>query len=135
MTELKQRFNPHTAGESLQFSFDSRPGAVIAKEGLTSAEKGTLLHLILNKVDLTAQIDAVYLEGLLKELETEKFIAAGAADGLPLQGVDKVFPVSMRSRKGATSCSSRSWSMTVPVGTYCTCHRGSLSSMGSSQSK
>ena len=60
---------------------------MIAKEGLTSAEKGTLLHLILNKVDLTAQIDAAYLEGLLKELESEKFVAAGSADGLPLQGI------------------------------------------------
>ncbi len=87
VTELKQRFNPHTAGVPLQFNFDSRPEAVIAKEGLTSAEKGTLLHLILNKVDLTAQIDAAYLEGLLKELESKKFIAAGSADGLPLQGI------------------------------------------------
>ena len=57
-----------------------------------SLSNQTLLHLILNKVDLTAQIDAAYLEGLLKELESEKFIAAGSADGLPLQWA-RFFPL------------------------------------------
>lgn len=87
VTELKQKFNTETEYTALQFSFDSRPEAVIAKEGLTSAEKGTLLHLILSRVDLHADITADYLEHLVAELEAKKFIAAGSADGISLNGV------------------------------------------------
>ena len=87
VTELKQKFNTETEYTALQFSFDSRPESVIAKEGLTSAEKGTLLHLILSRVDLHADITADYLEHLVAELEAKKFIAAGSADGISLNGV------------------------------------------------
>ena len=87
VTELKQKFNTETEYTALQFRFDSRPEAVIAKEGLTSAEKGTLLHLILSRADLHADITAEYLEYLVAELEAKKFIAAGSVDGISLQGV------------------------------------------------
>ena len=87
VTELKQKFNTETEYTALQFSFDSRPESVIAKEGLTSAEKGTLLHLILSRVDLHADITADYLEHLVAELEAKKFIAAGSTDGISLNGV------------------------------------------------
>ena len=87
VTELKQKFNTETEYTALQFSFDSRPESVIAKEGLTSAEKGTLLHLILSRVDLHADITADYLEHLVAELEAKKFIAAGSTEGISLNGV------------------------------------------------
>lgn len=87
VTELKQKLNPYGEEDALQFSFDSRPEAVIAKEGLTSAERGTLLHLLLSRVDLDADINAAYLQGLVARLEAGKFIATGAADGLNLQGI------------------------------------------------
>ena len=60
---------------------------MVAKEGLTSAERGTLLHLLLSRVDLEAEINADYLKELIAYLEANKFIAADAADGLRLQGV------------------------------------------------
>lgn len=87
VTELKQKFNTETEYTALQFTFDSRPEAVIAKEGLTSAEKGTLLHLILSRVDLDADITEAYLTNLVNELEAKKYIAAGSADGISLNGV------------------------------------------------
>ncbi|MBQ5859112.1 MAG: helicase-exonuclease AddAB subunit AddA, partial [Peptococcaceae bacterium] len=87
VTELKQKFNTETEYTALQFSFDSRPESVIAKEGLTSAEKGTLLHLILSRVDLHADITADYLKHLVAELEAKKFIAAGSTEGISLNGV------------------------------------------------
>ncbi|MBQ2013985.1 MAG: PD-(D/E)XK nuclease family protein, partial [Peptococcaceae bacterium] len=87
VTELKQKFNTETEYTALQFSFDSRPESVISKEGLTSAEKGTLLHLILSRVDLHADITADYLEHLVAELEAKKFIAAGSTEGISLNGV------------------------------------------------
>ncbi len=87
VTELKQKFNTETEYTALQFTFDSRPEAVIAKEGLTSAEKGTLLHLILSRVDLEADITSGYLDNLVNELEAKKFIAAGSADDISLNGI------------------------------------------------
>ena len=87
VTELKQKFNAESDDSLLQFSFDSRPEAVIAKEGLTSAEKGTLLHLLLSRVDLHEDITMDYLNRLVAELEAKKFIAAGSAEGISLQGI------------------------------------------------
>ena len=87
VTELKQKFNTETEYTALQFSFDERPEAVIAKEGLTSAEKGTLLHLILSRVDLHADITDEYLQNLIAELEAKKYIAAGSAEGISMQGI------------------------------------------------
>ncbi len=91
VTELKQRFNQMNDDLALQFSFDSRPEAVIAKAGLTSAERGTLLHLLLSRVDLRADINAAYLQELVAHLEAEKYIAAGEADGIALDGILQFF--------------------------------------------
>ena len=71
VTELKQKVNPFHDEEQLQFSFDSRPEAAVAKEGLTSAERGTLLHLLLSRVDLDAEINAEYLNDLIAYLERQ----------------------------------------------------------------
>jgi len=96
VTELKKRFQQKEAPTA--FNFDTRPQAVIAKEGLTSAERGTLLHLVLSRVDLTATIDAAYLQKLVAYLEEEKFIATGAADDIPLQGVLHFFESALGKR-------------------------------------
>lgn len=98
VTELKQKVNPFHSEEDLQFSFDSRPEAVVAKKGLTSAERGTLLHLLLSRVDLEVEINADYLKELIAYLEANKFIAAGAADGLRLQGVLDFYQSSLGQR-------------------------------------
>ena len=87
VTELKQKFNTEIEYTSLQFQFDTRPEAVIARDGLTSAEKGTLLHLILSHVDLHADITAEYLQRFVAELEAKQFIAAGSADNISLDGI------------------------------------------------
>lgn len=94
VTELKQKLNPQSQADGLQFSFDSRPQAVVEKEGLTSAERGTLLHLLLSRVDLSAQIDDGYLQQLVAQLEAKKFIAAGEADGHFFAGHLRIFSVS-----------------------------------------
>lgn len=98
VTELKQRFNPVQEDAALQFNFDSRPEAVIAKEGLTSAERGTLLHLLLSRVDLHADITAAYLQQLVAQLETEKYIAVGAADGVALDGIIQFYASQLGQR-------------------------------------
>lgn len=90
--------NPQSQADELQFSFDSRPQAVVEKEGLTSAERGTLLHLLLSRVDLSAQIDDGYLQQLVAQLEAKKFIAAGEADGISLQGILEFFQCPLGKR-------------------------------------
>lgn len=110
VTELKQRFrtghssaedtetsdNSKDAGDSdaysaytqaLQFSFEERPESVKAKDGLTSAEKGTLLHLVMSRVDLNAEITPAYLTSLAAELEVKQYIAIGSAAQISLDGV------------------------------------------------
>lgn len=91
VTELKQKVQTGQPDADAQFSFDSRPEAVIAREGLTSAERGTLLHLILSRVDLTRPIDLQTVTRLVTELEEKKFIAAGSAEGISLEGIVKFF--------------------------------------------
>ncbi len=98
VTELRQRTAGSGGAGAPEFRFDSRPQAVKAKTGLSSAERGTLLHLILSRVDLHAEIDAAYLEQLVARLETEQFIASGAADGLELGGVLAFFRSSLGQR-------------------------------------
>ncbi len=98
VTELKRKFHAKADDAQLQFHFDSRPQAVLAKETLTSAEKGTLLHLLLSKVDLKADITASYLVQLVAELEAKQFIAAGAADDISLQGILDFFHSSLGQR-------------------------------------
>ncbi len=107
VTELKQKFNTETEYTNLQFSFDTRPEAVIEKEGLTSAEKGTLLHLLLSRVDLHADITADYLEQLVAELEAKKFIAAGSADEIALQGILNFFNSPLGQRLLAADADKR----------------------------
>lgn len=107
VTELKQKLNPQSQADGLQFSFDSRPQAVVEKEGLTSAERGTLLHLLLSRVDLSAQIDEGYLQQLVAQLEAKKFIAAGEADGISLRGILEFFQCPLGKRLLAADPSKR----------------------------
>lgn len=103
VTELKTRSN----STEFDFSFDTRPEAVKKKEGLTSAEKGTLLHLVLHHVDLTEAITESYLKQLLERLEAEKYIASGAGKEVSLQSVLDFFHSALGKRLIAADPNTR----------------------------
>ncbi len=98
VTELKQRFNTDTAYTELNFNFDGRPDAVRKKEGLTSAEKGTLLHFIVSHVDLQEDITIEYLKQLAARLEAEQYIDSGASEAISLDGIYAFFQSSLGKR-------------------------------------
>lgn len=107
VTELKKRMHTDFADAELQFSFDARPEAVRKKEGLTSAEKGTLLHLVLNHVALDADITESYLEELLERLEAEKYIAHGVGAEISLQDILRFFQCPLGKRLLAAAPDTR----------------------------
>lgn len=94
VTEMKHKFSPKQleASEMEVFSFDRHPETVAKNQGLTSAEKGTLLHLLMSKIDLSVpQIDLAYMHRLIARLEAEQFIPAGQTEGIPLNGLVAFF--------------------------------------------
>ena len=90
-----------------QFSFDTRPKAVTKNTSLTSAEKGTLLHLLLNKVDLTQDVTLEYLQEMIARLEVEEFIPIGYADDISLEGIVSFFQSDLGKRLKNTPTNKR----------------------------
>lgn len=90
VTEIKQKFSaqqPEGGVLEESFTFDTRPLAVTRRQGLTSAERGTLLHLLLSRVDLTVHMTMDDLQQMIARLEVEEFIPSGCTEGIPLQGI------------------------------------------------
>ena len=107
VTELKKQFRKEETEESIQFDFDTRPEIIKASDGLTSAEKGTLLHLILSRVDLAESITEEYLVNLVAQLEADYFIAPGAKEQISLQGILSFFQSELGMRLLAASPDQR----------------------------
>ena len=104
VTELKKLANTHgnlhtdDTATNYQFRFDTRPEAVKAKETLTGAEKGTLLHLVMNHVDLTTDITESYLFDLVQRLEAEQYIPYGAGEELSIGDILTFFQSTLGKR-------------------------------------
>ena len=98
VTELKQLSRAQKDEALTLYSFDSRPELLKEKEGLSAAEKGTLLHFILSKVDLDEEINHAYLEQLVERLESEQYIAPGITQQVSLDGVLAFFQSSLGQR-------------------------------------
>ncbi len=98
VTELKQRLHTDKVDSAHIFHFDGRPESVKSKDGLTSAEKGTLLHLILSKVDLSVEITEDYLSELITRLEKEQYIIQGVSDQISLSDVLTFFKSTLGQR-------------------------------------
>ena len=115
VTELKKLANASRDANSndvntnYQFRFDTRPEAVKAKERLTGAEKGTILHLVMNHVDLTADINESYLYDLVQRLEAEQYIPYGAGEELSMGDILEFFksPLGKRLIAVAPDCRYR----------------------------
>lgn len=107
VTELKKMSNAKNQHTIPKFHFDSRPEAVKAKTALTGAEKGTLLHLILSRVDLKSEITEAYLHTFLDYLEEEQYIPYGAAAEISLDGILAFFQSPLGQRLIAAEPESR----------------------------
>lgn len=106
VTELKtlhRKQREAQKGETPEFRFDTRPDAIVKKAGLTAAEKGTLLHLMMQHVNLDVQVTYAYLKQLAARLEAEKYIAAGSTEGLYLKGILDFFngPLGQRLKQAS----------------------------------
>ncbi|MBO5429838.1 MAG: PD-(D/E)XK nuclease family protein, partial [Peptococcaceae bacterium] len=107
VTELKKMANDKQSMTEYHFSFDKRPEAVKAKDSLTGAEKGTLLHLVLNHVDLNADITEAYLYNLIQRLECEQYIPYGAGAELSVSDILKFYQSTLGKRLIAANPNDR----------------------------
>ena len=107
VTELKKMANDKQSMTEYHFSFDKRPEAVKAKDSLTGAEKGTLLHLVLNHVDLNADITEAYLYNLIQCLECEQYIPYGAGAELSVNDILKFYQSTLGKRLIAANPNDR----------------------------
>ena len=98
VTELKHKFRRDVQEAAFTVQFDERPQVLKEKTLLTSAEKGTLLHLILSKVDLNADITEDALSVLVNQLEAEDYISQGVTEQIELQDVLAFFQSSLGQR-------------------------------------
>ena len=84
VSELKRRITQKDSPVMPKVSFDHKPDCLTEGKKLSAAEKGTLLHLVLSKVDLSREITLDSLKNLVDELEAKAFIPEGVKDEIDL---------------------------------------------------
>ena len=75
-----------------------RPLCLAEKKGLSPAEKGTLLHLLMRHVDLRQKIDETALQKLASRLEAEQYVPSEQIEAEDLQKVCAFFQTDIGQR-------------------------------------
>ena len=107
VSELKRRIQEREAPVKPNLKFEKKPDCISAEKALSAAEKGTLLHLVLSKVDPDGEITMESLKKLTDRLEAEAFLPEGVKGEIDLSLVLNFFESDLGKRFRAADASCR----------------------------
>lgn len=120
VTEIKHKFqilDPEAEEYIPYFGISKRPVFLQRNKGLSAAEKGSALHLVLQHIDLKQIINEQYLENLLGSLENREILTPEQKEVIDKNIILEFFagPLGQRLLKAANVQRELPFSLTIPA--------------------
>ncbi len=116
VTELERLTQGTT--EARKVDTARRPLCMVEKKGASPAEKGTLLHLFMQHVNLKQPIDEAAIQQLADRLEAEHFIPSGQTEAEDLQKIHAFFQTDLGQRMQRSDLIYRELPFTVALDSH-----------------
>lgn len=120
MSELKRRFDnqQEVSGLNYQANLGRRPIFMQRERGLTAAEKGSVLHLVLQNLDLKQAASAVMIQEQVAEMLKQELLTREQATAVPVGKIATFFqsPLGRRVLAGEKVFRELPFTLALPAG-------------------
>ncbi len=119
VTEIKRKFEILSAEEALKISHTTaiaaRPGFLQRERGLTAAEKGTVLHLVMQNLDLKEVGELASIKTQIAKMVETELLTPEQASSLPVEAIAAFFTGTLGRRVLAGRAVLRELPFTAPA--------------------